>query len=200
MHAHAIRDESVGAIIDAWESIRDTADVGRLRFSIAHGELTGIRNLTRLAKLGAGLGVQARMFDTGVKASQAWGEAAFVAAPNLGAIEDLGIPLGGGTDGAVGHTYNPWEALAWFVTGESLGGAPPRLDAHRLSRARALAVYTRGSAWFSFEEHERGGVRMGDLADFAILTDDYFAVAAPDIASISAWMTLVDGRIVHASN
>jgi hypothetical protein len=140
------------------------------------------------------------MFDTGVKASQAWGEAAFAAAPNLGAIEDLGIPLGGGTDGAVGHTYNPWEALAWFVTGESLGGAPPRLDSHRLSRARALAVYTRGSAWFSFEEHERGGVRMGDLADFAILTDDYFAVAAPDIASISAWMTIVDGRIVHASN
>ncbi len=199
MHAHAIRDESVGATIDAWETITDPSDIARLRFSIAHGELTGRANLERLARLGAGIGVQARMYDTGVTAAAAWGDEAYTAAPRLGAIEELGIPLGGGTDGAVGHTYNPWEALSWFVTGRSVSDAPRRAEGHRLSRERALAIYTRGSAWFSFEEHERGGVRVGDLADLAILSADYFKVPEEEIASITAWMTIVDGRVVHST-
>jgi predicted amidohydrolase YtcJ len=200
LHAHAIRDESVGATIDAWESIRDRSAIGRLRFSIAHGELTSERNLQRLADLGAGIGVQARMFDTGEAACRAWGEEAYVQAPRLEAIERLGIPLGGGTDGAVGHTYNPWEALWWFVSGSAVGRGPRRAEEHRLSRERALATYTRGSAWFSFEEHERGGVTPGDLADLAILTEDYFTVPEDEIPNIRAWQTIVDGRVVHSAD
>jgi hypothetical protein len=63
------------------------------------------------------------------------------------------------------------------VTGRSVAGdVPVRDPAHRLSRARALDVYTNGSAWFSFEEDERGRLAPGNVADVAILAEDYFEV------------------------
>jgi predicted amidohydrolase YtcJ len=195
MHAHAIQDTSVGDHLDVWETLDDGAP-GRNRFSIAHGELTGVDNLRRMSRLGVGIGVQARMFDTGLGASRAWGEA-FVDAPRIGSIEELGIPLGGGTDGAVGHTYNPWEALSWFVTGRGVADIPERAVEHRLSRSRALDVYSNGSAWFSFEEHERGRLTPGYLGDLAILEKDYFEIPDDEIAANSAWMTIVGGRVVH---
>ena len=196
MHAHAIQDTSVIDHLDIWEQL--DGEAARInRFSIAHGELASEETLERIARLGFGMGVQARMFDTGVGASKAWGKA-FVNAPRIGAIEKFGIPLGGGTDGAVGHTYNPWEALSWFVTGRAVADVPERGVEHRLSRARALDIYTHGSAWFSFEEHDRGRLAPGALGDIAILENDYFDIPDDDIASNSAWMTIIGGKVVHS--
>lgn len=200
VHAHAIRDESIGEVIDAWEELEDTSVVGRLRFSIAHGELIGERNLQRLKALGAGIGIQCRMLDTAVTAARAWGDETFEQAAPLGRIRELGLPLSGGTDGAVGHTYNPWEALWWFTTGRPLGDAPVRAEEHRLSRADALVAYTEGSAWFSFEEHERGRLEPGWVGDLAILDRDYFEVPDDELPEITAWMTVIGGEIVHRAD
>lgn len=200
MHAHAIRDRSIADHVEIWESLGRPDEVRSLRFSIAHGEMASEETLQKMAHLGIGIGVQARMYDTGLGASKAWGETDYVHAPRLGVIEQFGLPLSGGTDGAVGHTYNPWEALSWFVTGRSVSDDVPLRDpAHRLSRARALDIYTNGSAWFSFEENERGRIAPGYLADLAVLDADYFEIDEDALTSISAWMTVVNGKVAHSS-
>jgi predicted amidohydrolase YtcJ len=111
----------------------------------------------------------------------------------------MGIPVGAGTDATRAMPFNPWLSLWWLVSGGSLDGGPPRAAEHRLSRGRALELYTRGSAWFSFEERSRGMLAPGRLADLAVLSADYFSVPEDRIPGITSDLTIVGGRVVHAS-
>jgi predicted amidohydrolase YtcJ len=90
-------------------------------------------------------------------------------------------------------------SLWWLHEGRSLDGTVQRAPRHRLSRRQALEAYTRGSAWFSFEESDRGHLHPGARADLAVLSDDYFTVPAELIPRITARLTVVGGRTVHAS-
>jgi predicted amidohydrolase YtcJ len=133
-------------------------------------------------------------------ATRAWGsEGAVVQSPPLGSMLAMGIPVGGGTDATRAMPFNPWLSLWWLVSGHSMDGGPPRAPEHRLSRSRALELYTRGSAWFSFEEGSRGLLAPGWLADLAVLSEDYFSVPEDSIPGITSELTVVGGRVVHTS-
>jgi hypothetical protein len=56
-----------------------------------------------------------------------------------------------------------------------------------------------GSAWFSGEDGKKGRMAPGQLADLAVLSADYFSVPDDEIKSLESVLTLVGGRIVHAS-
>src|SRR6185436_7707280 len=62
----------------------------------------------------------------------------------------------------------------------------------------ALRLWTEGSAWFSTEEGKKGRLAAGQLADIAVLSDDYFRVEDEAIKQITSVLTIVGGRIVHA--
>ena len=94
-------------------------------------------------------------------------------------------------------SINPWLSLWWLVSGRTFGG-PRRAAEHRLTREQALGLYTRGSAWFSSEEHERGTLAAGALADLAVLDADYFGIDEDALPSVRSELTIVDGAIVHA--
>ena len=66
------------------------------------------------------------------------------------------------------------------------------------SRIDALRLYTQGSAWFSFEEQERGSLAVGKLADLAVLDKDYLTVAVDEIGGTVSLLTMVGGRVVYA--
>ena len=66
-----------------------------------------------------------------------------------------------------------------------------------MSRAEALRLHTRGSAWFSSEEELKGRIAPGAYADLAVLSEDYFAVPADRISGIESVLTVVDGKIVR---
>ncbi|MGH2872039.1 MAG: amidohydrolase family protein, partial [Solirubrobacteraceae bacterium] len=116
----------------------------------------------------------------------------------LGRLLELGLHLSGGTDATVVSSIDPWRSLWWLVTGRLLDGGPRRAPEHRLSRAKALELYTLGSAWFSFEEQQRGRLAPGQLADLLVLSDDYFQVGEDEIPEIRPELTLVGGRVAHA--
>ena len=107
--------------------------------------------------------------------------------------------MSAGTDATRAMPFNPWLSLWWLVSGRSLEGGPPRAPEHRLSRARALELYTRGSAWFSFEEEKRGALAVGRLADLAVLDKDYLTVPTEEIGGIVSLLTMVGGRVVYAA-
>lgn len=197
---HAILDESVSRVLDAFELVDRTHPIGPLRFSLCHVECIGEANLERVRRLGVGLAVQGRMAQKSVPAAAAWGAEMLRHAPPFGHIRRLGIPFGAGTDGTRSASYNPWLVLWWMVTGQVADGGPARAAEHRLSRADALRAYTTGSAWFSFEEDRRGRLVPGMLADLAVLSDDVFTVEEDAIPALTAELTVVDGRIVHAAN
>jgi predicted amidohydrolase YtcJ len=127
-----------------------------------------------------------------------WGEEAVRRAPPLRSILERGIPLGAGTDATRVASPNPWVSLWWLVTGRTVDDGPVRDASQRLTRLEALDAYTRGSAWFSFEEHDRGTITPGQAADLAVLSDDYLTVDDDRIRELTADLTIVEGRPVHA--
>jgi hypothetical protein len=197
MHVHAILDASASAILDAWEEVDRAHPIRGLRFSLAHAEAVSDRTLLRARALGLGLALQDRMLMRASGSAPVWGEDAVAQAPPLRRMIELGFPLGAGTDATVVSSINPWTSLWWLVSGRTLGG-PRRAAEHRLSRAQALVLYTRGSAWFSSEEDERGRLHRGAHADLVVLSEDYFGVAEDAIPSLRSELTLVGGRVVHA--
>src|SRR5438067_6416608 len=68
-----------------------------------------------------------------------------------------------------------------------------------LSREEALRLYTQGSSWFSSESGKKGAITVGQLADFVALSDDYFSVPEEEIKAIESVLTIVGGKVVHAS-
>jgi hypothetical protein len=111
----------------------------------------------------------------------------------------MDIPVAAGTDATRVASYNPWVCLHWLVTGRTVGGLSLYPEANRLDRERALRLWTQAAGWFSNEGGVRGTLKAGQLADLAVLTDDYFCVPEDRIPAIESALTLVGGKVVHAT-
>lgn len=196
---HAILDSSITTILDAISEVAARDPVAGLRWSLCHAECISRANLMRVRDLGLGLALQSRLGQKAAVCAARWGTEAVRNGPPLADIAALGIPFGAGTDSTRDASYNPWQALQWFVTGVAYDGGPRRSARHRLDRRSALNAYTRGSAWFSFEEDRRGTLVPGAYADLAVLSADYFTVPEDEIGSTTADLTIVGGRVVHAA-
>lgn len=199
LHMHAVLDPTIDAILDVWERVAVHHDLAAMRWSLAHIEPISQANLDRVAALGVGLAVQDRLVYRATDSARVWGEAAVRTGPPLRSILDRGIPLGAGTDATRVASPNPWVSLWWLTTGRTFDAGPERAPEESLTRLEALEAYTSGSAWFSFEEQERGQITPGMAADLAVLSDDYLTVEGDAIRGLTSELTLVDGEPVHAA-
>ena len=198
LRVHATYDESVGRMLGVFEPVfRETGYRGRWAFD--HVETLGDANLARVKALGGGVAVQDRMAFAGEAFVERYGAAAAAQAPPLRKLADSGVPLGAGTDGTRVSSYNPWVSLYWMTTGRTVGGLRLYPDADLLTRAEALRLYTVGSAWFGGDEDRKGRLAPGQLADLAVLSDDYFAVDAERIKHIESVLTVASGTVVYAA-
>lgn len=203
---HATYDQSIGHILDVFEEAhRLERAEGRpgfdgIRWAIDHAETASLKNLQRIAALGGGVAIQARMAYAGEYFIERYGDAAASSAPPIRDIIELGIPLGAGTDATRVASYNPWVAIHWLVTGKTVGGTDTRSERHRLSRGEALALYTVGSAWFSGEEGIKGRIAPGQLADLAVLNANYFSVPEDEIVGIESVLTITGGKLVYGAD
>jgi predicted amidohydrolase YtcJ len=96
-------------------------------------------------------------------------------------------------------SYNPFVSLKWMVDGRTVDGLPTRGAVELVSREDALRLYTKGSAWFTFDDDKRGTLESGRLADLAVLDQDYMSVPTEDIGMLTSVLTMVGGRVVHAA-
>ena len=151
-----------------------------------------------MAALGGGLAIQHRMAYQGEYFIQRYGLGAADAKPPVARMLQGGVPVGAGTDATRVASYNPWTALWWLVTGRTVGGVRLASEDNRLSREEALRRYTEGSAWFTGEEDLKGRIAPGQLADAAVLSDDYFEVPEDEIRGITSVLTVLGGEVVWA--
>jgi predicted amidohydrolase YtcJ len=107
---------------------------------------------------------------------------------------DAGIPVAGSSDYPCGP-YEPLAAVTSCVERRALDGTPIG-PSQRISVQEAFALYTTGAAYASGEEHRRGTLAPGMLADFVELGADPFAVPAAEIAGIPVRSTWVGGACV----
>lgn len=202
---HATYDETIDSILSVFEAVdREERAEGRrgfnnLRWAIDHAETVAPARIARIKALGGGVMVQSRMAFAGEDFAERYGRKATGRAPPIGEILAAGIPMGAGTDGTRVSSYNPWIALYWMVTGKSVGGTTLLARENRVDRAKALELYTLGSAWFSGEEQLKGRIAPGQYADMALLSADYFSVPEEDIRHIESVLTVTGGDVVYGA-
>ncbi len=196
---HATYDESISRFLDVFEEVDREVPLSRVRWFFDHAETITDRNLERVKALGGGIAIQHRMAYQGEYFINRYGEQAASQTPPIQRMLEMGIPVGGGTDGTRIASYNPWVALYWLVAGKTLGGTSLYSETNRLSRMEALRLYTVGSSWFSSEDGKKGAIVPGQFADLAVLSDDYFSIPEDEIKHLQSVLTIVGGKPVYAT-
>ncbi|OOW71684.1 amidohydrolase [Xanthomonas axonopodis pv. martyniicola] len=194
---HATYDESIARILDVYEKVNADIPFDGLHWFIDHAETITPRNIERIRALNGGIAVQHRMAYQGEAFVRRYGVQAARQTPPVRRMLAAGIPVGAGTDATRVASYNPWVALSWLVTGRTVGGLALYGDENLLDREQALRLWTQGSAWFSGDETNKGTLAAGQLADFIVLSDDYFRIDDAAISDITSVLTVLGGRVVH---
>jgi len=192
---HATYDETIDRFLTVFERVNGKTPF-KTRFIIDHAETVSERNIERITALGGGIATQHRMAFQGEYFVDRYGKDAARATPPIRRMLEAGAPVGGGTDATRVASYDPWTALYWLTTGKTVGGLPLFDEANVLTREEALAIWTKGSAWFSGEQDVKGTLAPGMYADLAVLSADYLSVPPVEIRRINAVLTMVGGRIV----
>jgi len=194
---HATYDESISRTLDVFERINRDMPFDGLHWFFDHAETISDRNIDRIAALKGGIAVQHRMMFQGEDFVERYGAKAAERTPPIARMLGAGIPVGAGTDATRVASHNPWVSLAWLVTGKTLGGLRLYPNENRVDRETALRMWTEKNTWFSTEEGKKGQIKVGQLADFALLSHDFFAVPADEIAGLESVLTVLGGKIVH---
>jgi predicted amidohydrolase YtcJ/MFS family permease len=196
---HATYDETIGRALDAFERVASDIPFDGLHWFIDHAETISPRNIERIARLGGVIAVQHRMAYQGEYFVERYGATAAEETPPVARMLEMGVPVGAGTDATRVASYNPWVSLAWLVSGATVGGLRATRPDRRLDRATALRLWTEANTWFSTEDGKKGRIAPGQLADLAVLSEDYFAVPEATIRDLESVLTILGGRVVHAA-
>ena len=108
---------------------------------------------------------------------------------------DAGIVAAAGSDFSPGP-FDPRMAIQGMVTrtgwnGETWGGN------QRVSVDEAIRINTLNGAYNSHEEHLKGSIVAGKLADFVVLSDDPHTVSQDKIKDLEIVRTVVGGKTVY---
>lgn len=182
--AHAIGDEAVDAVLDAYAA---TDDPGGMRHRVEHVELATDEAIERFAEMGVVASVQPNFLK--------WAKPGGLYESRLGdrrtetnryaLLEDAGAPLAFGSD------CMPLDPLLGVHHAVNTA-----VDAQRLSVTDALRAYTLGAAYAGFDEERLGTVEPGKLADFTVLERSPWEHTT-EIEGIDVAMTVVDGEVVY---
>ncbi len=196
---HASFDNTAARALDVLEKVHREVPIDKLRWGFDHCETLSPKTLERIARLGGSVNIQNRMSLDGEAFLQRYGAQVSADAPPIRRMMEMGLPLAAGTDGNRATSYNPWVGVHWLVTGKTLGGAKLQGDANLLDRTTALRMYSERGAWMSREEHLKGTLEVGKLADLVFLSDDYFSVPVDEIRNLESVMTMVGGRVAYGA-
>jgi predicted amidohydrolase YtcJ len=105
-----------------------------------------------------------------------------------------GVRLAFGTDWPVAP-LDPMLTLYAAVTRATLDGKHPEgwIPEQKLSIQEAIAAYTMGSAYAEFQEHDKGSIEPGKLADMVLLSQDVLSIAQPAIRDTYILKTWLGG-------
>jgi len=194
---HATYDQTISRALDVFEKVNRDVPFDGLHWFFDHAETISDRNIDRIAALGGGIAVQHRMAYQGEYFVERYGAKAAERTPPIAKMMAAGLPVGGGTDATRVASYNPWVSLSWLVTGRTVGGLSLYPRANLLDRETALRLWTEANTWFSNEQGKKGQIKAGQLADLAVLSDDFFSVPEDRIVHLTSVLTMLGGAVVH---
>ena len=201
---HAIGDVAIDSILDIFEKVIEVNGPreGR-RFAIIHNQvISGAETARREAELGIIAEMQPyhtiddmRWMEERIGERGRWAYA-------FKTLEDAGVLLSFGSDwpgtNAAWYTSSPLQGMYAAVTRQTMDGQPEGgwFPEERISAESALKAYTVNNAWVAGEEDYKGQIKVGYLADLAVLEDNPLEVEGTRLRDLRVLITMVDGQIV----
>lgn len=187
--AHANGDEAIETFLRVLDGLGP--DVPERRHRIEHCSLVDARLLAAMARLG----VVAVPFGNyasfhGEKLLAWYGSEMAERMFAHRSMLDTGVRVAGSSD----YPCGPFEiGLAFDSCVNRKSPAGPFGPSQAITPAEVLDIYTKGSAYASFEEDVKGLLRPGFLADFAVLDRDPVVSDPADLGSLKVMQTYLGG-------
>jgi len=188
---HAIGDRAVASVLDAYESAQRDRPRVDTRHRIEHCGMCRESDVARIAALGVIPVPQGRFVNEigdgmaraiGSRRGDCYRQRSFL---------DAGVVLPASSDRPV---VNGAPLLGIHDMVNQLTGDGEPFNPHEaVSAEEALRAYTLGSAFASFDEHKKGPIEVGKLADLAVLDHDITTIEPTAIGSTRVLATMVGG-------
>ena len=195
---HAIGDAAVRRTLDGYQAARTANGVRDSRHRIEHVEVLHPDDLPRLAELGVIASMQPLHSP----------RSGFFKPPPSGHIlheDQLALAFAWRTIRETGATVafsTDWPVVPVEVM-PTIKGACVHVECGRSwgdqhqSLDDTLAAYTRDGAYTEFNEHRKGRLKAGMMADIVIMSHDLHALAPEDLDQAGAVMTMCNGNITY---
>jgi predicted amidohydrolase YtcJ len=199
---HAIGDKANRLALDTFESVARANPPRDRRDRIEHAQVVALQDMPRFGELH----VIASMQPSHETNDSRWAELRIGPERAKGAyawnsLEKAGAKLAFGTDYDV-EPINPMRGLYACVTREALAGGPAGgwEPQEKLPLPDCIRAYTSGSAYAEFMDGKKGELKVGEFADFVILSRDLTKVPPKDFLTTDVLQTVVGGRTVYQKN
>jgi predicted amidohydrolase YtcJ len=199
LRIHGIGDRAISMMLDIFGDIEKEHGYHDQRFTIEHAQHMAPKDFQRFAKLHVIASMQPyHAIDDGRWAEKPLGHNRARYSYAWRSFLDHGVTLAFGTDWPVAP-LNPMLALYAAVTRATLDGKNPDgwIPEEKVTLSEAVEAYTVGSAFAEFQEHEKGSITPGKLADMIILSDNIFDLKPDAIRDVRVETTIVGGKVVY---
>lgn len=197
---HAIGDKANRLALDTFESIVRVNPPRDRRDRIEHAQVLAPEDIPRFGTLH----VIASMQPSHETNDMRWAEQRLGPERSKGAyawhsLQTAGATLAFGTDYDV-EPVNPLRGLYACTTREALDGTPSGgwISQEKLPLADCISAYTTGSAYAEFMDGQKGQLKVGQFADFVILSQDLTKIPPNAILHTEVLRTVVGGRTVYS--
>ena len=196
MTAHAVGDKGITMIVDAIEKALKAHPRKDHRHRIEHCAMTNPELLQRIKALGiVPVPQPIFLYEFGDGYLRNYGDVRGNRMFPCGSFIREGVTIVGSSDCPVTFS-NPILNMHLAVNRETQTGQLIGPD-ERIGIMDALRMFTYNGAWVSFDEHKRGSLETGKLADLAVLSDPLLDVAKEKIRDVKVDMTFIDGEKLY---
>jgi predicted amidohydrolase YtcJ len=192
---HAIGDRGIDWVLDAYEKALAAYPRADHRHRIEHCGICRPDIIERIARMGV-LPVSQPVFiiEYGDGFIRHLGLERVQLTYPFRSFLDKGIRLVFSSDCPVSH-FAPLKSVQAAVTERTGSGASYALE-EAVTVEEALEMYTVAGAYATFEEHLKGQLKAGMLADFTILAEDPRSVDPMTLADLPVSATIIGGEVV----
>jgi predicted amidohydrolase YtcJ len=190
---HAIGDRAIDLVLDAYADALARFPRRDPRHRIEHFAVVQPRQVTRAAELGVTAVPQGRFAtELGDGMLAAVGPDRHAWLYRQRSLLEAGMVLPGSSDRPV-VAGSPLLGIDGMVNRRTSSGAPFN-PGEAVTAEQALRAWTWGSAYASRQEHVKGSIAPGMLADLVVLSEDPTAVSPDRIAGLEVLATITGGQ------
>jgi hypothetical protein len=199
LNTHAIGDRANREMLDLYARAFKESEVDgqALRWRIEHAQHLDPEDVPRFAELGVIASMQGvHCTSDGPWIPQRLGEPRSEATSyRWRDLIDSGAIINNGTDVPV-ERINP--IASFYASVSRMTRTGERFNPEQaMTREEALVSYTLNNAIAAFEEHQKGSLTPGKLADIVVLSQNILVVAEEDILRTTVDLTVIGGEVMY---